>query len=88
MDSPSFFFLNLGQELLVGDGLVELPSSGGRHLLQLEPDVVELLQAIVDFGASELGGVDQGLAGVLDSLGGKYIDDYFRPKSRFTSSLN
>ena len=67
-DSPSFFFLNFGQELLVGDGLVELSASGGCHLLQLKPDVVELLQAVVDLGATELGGVDQGLASILDGL--------------------
>ena len=65
---PGFLFLDLGQELLIGDGLVELPSSGSCHLLQLEPNIVQLLKAIVDFGSTELGCIDQGLSGILHSL--------------------
>ena len=70
---PGFLLLNLGQELLVSDGLIQLSSSGGGHLLQLLPNVVQLTQTLVDFGPTELGCVDQGLTGILDGLDIKTI---------------
>ena len=68
---PGFLFLDLSQELLVGDGLVQLPAPRCGHLLQLLPDVVQLTKAVVYFRASELGRVDQGLSGVLNGLQNK-----------------
>ena len=43
---PCFFFLNLCQELLVCERLIQFLASGGCHLFQLRPRLIQKLQAL------------------------------------------
>merc|ERR1719150_2561689 len=53
LTDPGLLLLYLGQELLVDDGLLKLPPSLLRHLLQLLPDVSQLLQPLLYLGPTQ-----------------------------------
>merc|ERR1719433_1996595 len=70
---PSLLLLNLGEELLVDDGLLQLPAPGAGHPLQLLPHISQLLQPLLNLGPAQRAAGNQLASGLLDLLDGGLV---------------
>lgn len=82
LGDPSFLLLDLGQELLVREGLVELLASRRRQLLELGPSLVQEFQALLDLGHAQIRHVHhEVLARFLDGLNRWFVAAQFSLQS-------
>merc|ERR1719288_154132 len=70
---PRLLLLDLGEELLVDDGLLQLPAPGPGHPLQLLPDVGQLLEPLLNLRSSQRTAGNQLTSGLLDLLDGGLV---------------